>query len=180
MAYERSDEILTVTTDATNAGAGATVATTQSALRTPAYLVLSLIGAGIAAAAFLPWAGVSRTDGAVFEFASQVVGIDAGGWGLAAIIAGAAIVLLGLIGYFVNPFSDPEALFITGFGAAITAAALFKMFSPNSLIDPDGLYPDADAAIGPGLWLIVVGGALCVAGGLAIAGSRRDADKRLS
>ena len=101
--------------------------TWPAAMRTSAYLVVALLGLGIAASAFLPWAGVPRADGSEYDFASEVVGVDAGGWGEAAIAVGAAIFLLGVLGYFWNPFSDPEALFISVFASLALAGAVLKM-----------------------------------------------------
>lgn len=145
---------------------------TFTAMRTPAYLVLSLLGLGIALAALAPWAGVRRDGGSAFDFASSVTGVDAGGWGAAAIVAGIAMLLLGLIGYFVNPFSDPEARFIVAFGVATLVAAIWKLLDVASIVDPDNEFNVTGAAAGPGLWLIAAAALLAVIGALAILATR--------
>ena len=83
------------------------------ALRTPLYLIMAALGLLIVVATFLPWATVDSVGPDV-----SVTGTDAGGWGAAAIIVGLAIAVISVIGYFWNPFSDPEAVFVAGFALA--------------------------------------------------------------
>lgn len=144
------------------------------ALRTPLYLFLALLGIVILVSTFLPWATVASEGADV-----SVAGTDAGGWGAAALVAGAAITVIAVIGYFWNPFSDPEALFIVGFALATVIAAIVKMGDTASLVDPsDEFLPDAAAGIG--LWLILIAAIVAVAGGAWIAVSRPRAETRLS
>lgn len=152
----------------------------RAAMRTSAYLVISPLGIGIAATAFLPWAGVPRADGSAYDFAIDVVGVDAGGWGEAAIVIGAAIFLLGLLGYFWNPFSDPEALFVAGFSALALGGVVVKMLDVASLVDPDGEYFDVDAKIAPGLWLLGLAAASSLLLALWILLSRPAAERTTS
>ena len=116
------------------------------------------------ACAFFPWAGIKiDTDGEIVGgptdgFVSSISGLDAGGWGLGVMIAGIAIAALGILGYFWNPFSDPEAMFIVGFGVIVVVAALVK------IADPASLFPDASDFDAPnvssrlGLWLVLIAG----------------------
>lgn len=147
------------------------------ALRTPLYPIISAFGLLIVVAAFLPWAGVSAADRS--GDATAISGLDAGGWGLSAIVVGVAIAVLADVGYFWNPFSDPEAMFLTAFGAATTLAAVLKILDPASLIvgasDFDG--PDVGARIG--LWLVLLGGVATMLGGAWILYSRPKAQARL-
>lgn len=144
------------------------------ALRTPLYLFLSLLGIVIFVSTFLPWATVA-SEGADIS----VAGTEAGGWGAAALVAGFAIAVIAVIGYFWNPFSDPEALFIVGFALATVIASIAKMGDTASLVDPAGeFFPDASAGIG--LWLILLAAVVAVAGGAWIAVSRPRAETRLS
>ena len=134
------------------------------AVRTPLYLLISLVGIFLVACAFFPWAGIKiDTDGEIVGgptdgFVSSISGLDAGGWGLGVMIAGIAIAALGILGYFWNPFSDPEAMFIVGFGVIVVVAALVK------IADPASLFPDASDFDAPnvssrlGLWLVLIAG----------------------
>ena len=135
------------------------------ARRTTAYLVISLLGAGIAVAAFLPWVGVAKPGAGSYDFAVDVIGVDAGGWGEAAFVAGVAIFLLGILGYFWNPFSDPEAGFVAGFSTLTLVAAFIKMADLDSFVDPDGDFNNAKSTVAPAYWLII----LCAALALALA-----------
>jgi len=156
------------------------------ALRTPLYPLISLVGVFIAITPFLPWAGVKLTGegdtvgGPANGFVSSINGFDAGGWGLAAFIAGIAIAALGILGYFWNPFSDPEAAFIALFGAAVALAALFKILDPASLypLASDFDAPEVSSRIG--LWLVGIAGLDAMLSGLWILFSRPKAQLRLS
>lgn len=177
----------------------------RPAMRTPLYLILAALGALIVVAAFLPWASVDRFAGpdgsgadaelAEAEFGSlpkgeavagpesgsalTVSGVDSGGWGPAAIIAGLAIAVIALIGYTWNPFSDPEAMFVAAFAATTLIAALVKMFDTSSLIDPVGdWYPESSAGIG--LWLVALAAGLALVGAVWIVISRPAAEARLA
>lgn len=147
------------------------------ALRTPLYLIIAAFGALVFIASFLSWAGVSAADGS--GDATSVTGLDAGGWGLSAIIAGLAIAALGVLGYFWNPFSDPEAMFIAGFSAVTALAAILKIADASSLIvgASDFEAPDAGARIG--LWLILLGALAGLFSALWILYSRPKAQTRL-
>jgi len=142
------------------------------ALRTPLYLLLALVGVVMVVAAFLPWATVDSAGPDV-----TVNGTEAGGWGAAAIVIGLAIAAVAVIGYFWNPFSDPEAVFIAGFALAAFVGAAAKMTDAASLVDPgDEFFPDASAGIG--LWVFLVGALVALAGGAWIAFSRPRAETR--
>lgn len=144
------------------------------ALRTPLYLFMAVLGIVILIATFLPWATVASAGSDV-----SVAGTDAGGWGLAAIVAGIAIAAISVLGYFWNPFSDPEALFIAGFSAATLIAAIAKLGDLASLVDPsDEFSPDASAGIG--LWLILIAAVIGLASAAWIVVSRPRAESRLS
>ena len=147
------------------------------ALRTPLYLIIAAFGALVFIASFLSWAGVSAADGS--GDATSVTGLDAGGWGLSAIIAGVAIAALGVLGYFWNPFSDPEAMFIVGFSAVTALAAILKIADASSLIvgASDFEAPDAGARIG--LWLILLGALAALFSALWILYSRPKEQARL-
>ena len=142
------------------------------AMRTPLYLIVAALGVLIVIASFLTWSSVGQ--------ATTVTGTDAGGWGAAAIIAGLAIAVLGVLGYFWNPFSDPEAMFIAGFGAVTALAALIKILDPASLIVGASDFNDPDAAAGIGLWLILLAAVAAVLSGLWILYSRPKAEARIS
>jgi len=146
------------------------------ALRTPLYLLVALTGVVIFICSFLPWAGITDADG---NGVNSVSGLDAGGWGLAAMIAGLAIAALGVLGYFWNPFSDPEAMFIAGFGLVVALGALLKIVDPASLfpaaVDFDS--PNAGARIG--LWIMLLCGLDALLSSLWILFSRPKAHARL-
>jgi len=144
------------------------------ALRTPLYLFIALLGVVILVATFLPWATVDSAGSDV-----SVAGTEAGGWGLAAIVAGLAIAVISVIGYFWNPFSDPEALFIAGFSVATLVAAIAKLGDLASLVDPaDEFFPEASAGIG--LWLILIAAVMGLVSAAWIAVSRPRAETRLA
>jgi hypothetical protein len=144
------------------------------ALRTPLYLILAALGVLIFVATFLPWATVDSAGSDV-----SIAGTEAGGWGAAAIIAGAAIAVIGVIGYFWNPFSDPEALLIAGFSLATLIAAIAKLGDTASFVDPaDEFFPDAGAGIG--LWLILIAAIVGLIGAAWIVVSRPKAETRLA
>lgn len=157
---------MTTTQTAAQSDPSDTRADAPPAMRTSAYLVIAALGIIIVVAAFQPWAGVPKVGGSTYDFASEVVGVDAGGWGETAIVAGAVIFALGVLGYFWNPFSDPEALLIAGFSTATMIGAVAKMLDAESLIDPDGEFFDVEATVAPALWVIL--GASIVALGLAV------------
>ncbi|MEM7092854.1 MAG: hypothetical protein AAF567_07620 [Actinomycetota bacterium] len=143
------------------------------ALRTPLYLILAAIGVLIFLATFLPWATVASEGSDI-----SVAGVDAGGWGAAALVAGLGIAAVSLIGYVWNPFSDPEALFIAGFGVATLIAAIAKLGDVASFVDPaDDFTPDAQ--VGVGLWLILLASIVAIAGSAWIVVSRPSAERRL-
>ncbi len=147
------------------------------ALRTPLYLIIAGFGGLILVASFLEWAGVSAANRS--GDATSISGLDAGGWGLSAMIAGVAIAALGVLGYFWNPFSDPEALFLAAFGAATSVAALVKIADPSSLIVGASDFEAPEVGSRIGLWLVLVGGLVSLIGGLWIAYSRPKAQARL-
>ena len=149
-----------------------TDASAPVALRTTAYLVIALLGAGIAVSAFLPWAGVAKPDAGRYDFAVDVIGVDAGGWGETAFVAGVVIALLGVLGYFWNPFSDPEAGFTAGFSSLVLVAAFIKMADLDSFVDPGGEFYDARTTVAPAYWVIIVCAALALALSLWILLSR--------
>ena len=144
------------------------------ALRTPLYLFVALAGILILVSAFLPWATVDSAGSDV-----SIAGTEAGGWGLAAIVAGIAIAAISILGYFWNPFRDPEALFIAAFSLATLIAAIVKLGDLASLVDPgDEFFPDASAGIG--LWLILIAAIVGLASGAWIVVSRPRAETRLT
>ena len=143
------------------------------ALRTPLYRILALFGVVMVIATFLPWATVDSAGSDV-----SVSGTDAGGWGAAAIIVGLAIAVISVVGYFWNPFSDPEALFVAGFALAAFVGTAAKMGDTASFVDPgDEFFPDASAGVG--LWVILLCALASMAGGAWIAFSRPRAEARL-
>ena len=156
------------------------------ALRTPLYLVISLVGVFIAICAFLPWAGVKQAGegevvgGPTDGFITSINGLDAGGWGLGALVAGIAIAVLSVLGYFWNPFSDPEAMFIAGFGAVVAFAALVKIVDPASLFLAAAGFDAPNASSRLGLWLLCIAGLDAMLSGLWILFSRPKALARLS
>lgn len=147
------------------------------ALRTPLYLILATVGLLIFVAVFLPWAGVPSASGS--GDATTVTGLDAGGWGLGAMIAGLAMLVLGAVGYVWNPFSDPEAAFIALFGAVTTAAAFVKVLDPASLLPAASEFSGAEVGTRVGLWVVLIGGLVSLVGGLWILYSRPKAQARL-
>jgi len=156
------------------------------ALRTPLYLIIAALGAAIAVGTFLPWAGVqAQGQGTVIGdpvdgFVTSVTGFDAGGWGLSALIAGAAIVLLGVLGYLWNPFSDPEAVFVAVFAAVTAVAALFKILDAASLFPVAGDFDAPNTSVRLGLWVILIAATLALLSALWILYSRPKAQARLT
>ena len=145
------------------------------ALRTPLYLILAALGVLIVVSAFLPWATVAVDEGPNVS----VAGTGAGGWGLAAIVVGVAIAVIGIIGYFWNPFSDPEAFFIAGFAIAAMNGASVLLSDLPGLVDPASeFFPDASAGIG--LILILAATIASVLGAGWILVSRPGAEARLT
>lgn len=143
------------------------------ALRTPLYLIMALFGIAMVIATFLPWATVDSAGSDV-----SVSGTDAGGWGAAAIVIGFAIAVISVIGYFWNPFSDPEALFVAGFALAAFVGTAAKMADVASFVDPGNEFaPDATAGIG--LPVILLAAAAAMAAGGWIAFSRPRAEARI-
>jgi len=155
------------------------------ALRTPLYPIIALFGVAIVVGAFLPWAGFkSPSEGEVIGeapdgFVLSLTGLDAGGWGLAAIIAGAAIAFLGVLGYFWNPFSDPEAMFIAAFSAVVAVSALFKFADTASLFPVARDFDGANATVRQGLWVILIAAAAALVSAIWILLSRPRAQTRL-
>lgn len=151
------------------------------ALRTPLYPIIALDGLLIVIGTFLTWASVDAGQGAEAVSAS-ITGMDAGGWGAAAIVCGVAIFALGILGYFWNPFSDPEAMFIALFGAAAVVGALVKIGDSASLFAGEAIfdYFDASSSAGIGLWLVLIGGLLSLLGAIWILISRPGAQTRLT
>lgn len=156
------------------------------ALRTPLYLLISLVGLFLVACAFFPWAGIKiDTDGEIVGgptdgFISSITGLDAGGWGLGVIIAGIAIAALGVLGYFWNPFSDPEAMFIAGFGLVVVIAALLKIVDPASLFPDAGDFDAPNVSSRLGLWLVLIAGLDAMLSAAWILFSRPKAQARLN
>lgn len=151
------------------------------ALRTPLYPIIALDGLLIVIGSFLTWASVDAGQGDEAVSAS-VTGMEAGGWGAAAIVCGIAIFALGILGYFWNPFNDPEAAFIALFGAAVVAGALVKIGDSASLFAGEAIfdYFDASSSAGLGLWLVLLGGLLSLLGAVWILVSRPAAQSRLT
>lgn len=149
------------------------------ALRTPLYLILAALGVVIFVATFLPWVTVD-TQGATMAsgVAESATGLDAGGWGASAIVVGLIIAAIGVIGYFVNPFSDPEALFIAGFAVATIIAAFAKIGDSATIMGTD-IVDYYDATTGIGLWLILVCAIAALVGAAWIVVSRPSAETRL-
>lgn len=148
------------------------------ALRTPLYPILAALGVLIIIATFLPWASIeSPTNSSLSE---SVAGVEAGGWGLSALVIGAVITALGVLGYVWNPFSDPEAAFIALFGALAAVGAIAKIADSSSLFtDESELAEFLAASPSIGLWLILLAGLASLAGGLWILFSRPRAQERL-
>lgn len=148
------------------------------ALRTPLYPIISVFGLLMVLGTFLTWSSASNPDDSTIS--DSVSGLDAGGWGLSALIVGVVIAALGVLGYVWNPFSDPEALFIAAFSAAALIASIVKIADPNSLFAGEGTIVDYfDASPGIGLWLILATALLALLSGLWIAYSRPKAQSRL-
>ena len=99
--------------------------------------------------------------------------------GLGALIAGLAIAALGVLGYFWNPFSDPEAIFIAAFGAVVALAALFKILDPASLYPVAADFDSPNASSRLGLWLLGIAGLDAMVSALWILFSRPKAQARL-
>jgi len=146
------------------------------AMRTPLYLLISLTGIVMIVATFLPWAGIAGPDGG--GDVTSVSGLDAGGWGLAALITGIAIVALGILGYFWNPFDDPEALFVAIFGALVAIGALLKVLDTGSLFELANDFDSVNSGARIGLWLVLLAGADAMLSGLWILYSRPIAERR--
>jgi len=104
-------------------------------------LYLGVVGAGIAlvVASLMTWATSYGTDVAVSGMERA---------GVITMIIGAALVILGLLGWAYNPWSDPEALWslilsLVGFGIVVW-----------QMIDVSGGIRTPD--IGAGLWLAAI------------------------
>lgn len=133
-------------------------------VRKPMYLVLSFFGFTIIRSAMSDtWAKVGQSDSAL-----SVTGFQVPGWGIAAAICGIAIIVIGLIGYFVNPYNDPEGLWLAGFGLLTAVAAVAKIMNPASLIEVSHDYPEATVSAGFGLWMILIVSIPLVVGGTAL------------
>lgn len=149
------------------------------ALRTPLYPIISVFGLLMVVATFLTWASASNPDDS--SISDSVTGLDAGGWGLSALIVGLVIAALGVLGYFWNPFSDPEAMFIAAFAAAALVASIVKIANPNSLFSGEGFIVDYfDSSPGVGLWIVLLASLAALVSGLWIAFSRPKAQARLT
>lgn len=127
--------------------------------KNPGYFGLVLLGAAIAAMAFLDWADSDL---------GTIVGTDMGAW--VTFACGVTIAVLGVVGYFWNPFSDPEALFAAIFGAAALAYAIYKV------VDLDAQAGLRDASPAVGLWITAAAGGAAVLAGLAIFLEEPDLD----
>lgn len=151
------------------------------ALRTPLYPIVSLFGLLILLGTFLTWTSVDAGEGDA-AVSATVTGLEAGGWGAAAIVCGLAIAVLGVLGYFWNPFNDPEAAFITLFGGAALVGSLVKIGDSASLFAGEAIfdYFDASSSAGIGLWLVLLGGLLSMLSGVWILISRPGAQTRLT
>ena len=143
------------------------------ALRTPLYPLIAVVGVVIFVSVFLPWAGVNGAS-------NSISGLDAGGWGLGAMVAGIAIAALGVLGYFWNPFSDPEAAFIAGFALLAALAAITKIADPASLFPAAADFDAPEVGARVGLWIILLGSAASLASALWILVSRPKAAARLT
>jgi len=168
---------MSITTSQTTTAADAAMAA-RPAMRTPAYLVLAALGAAIAALAFVPWHGVAPTGQPELGLVDTFTGVDIEGWGLAALIAGVALALLGVLGYFWNPFSDPEAVFIALISALVLAGAIYRILSVRSwTFEPTEFAGGYEVA--SGLWLLALAAALSLIGSLLIVVTRGRAQNNL-
>lgn len=150
------------------------------ALRTPLYLIIAALGVLIFVATFLPWATVDTANAPLADgIVDSSSGLEAGGWGAAAIVVGIAIAAIGVLGYVWNPFSDPEAMFIAGFAVLALIAAGIKLGDANDLVGTE-IVDYYDASAGIGLYLILVAANLALLGSLWILFSRPKAEARLA
>ncbi len=150
------------------------------ALRTPLYLIVAGFGLIMFIAVFLEWASAAHPETSALSL--SVSGTNAGGWGLGAIVAGLAILALGILGYLWNPFSDPEAIFIGAISLAVLVGALVKMADTASLFsDSEALFEffDASTSAGVGLWLVLLTALASFLSAVWILFSRPRAESRL-
>lgn len=137
---------------------------------TPLYLLLSALALALAASLWLPWATVTNptTDG----FATVVTGTDISGTSTLIIIAAIAIAILGPIGYFWNPWSDPEALLILFFSLVAAAHTFTRLRNLAAIVDPLNEYEVTTAAAGTGLMLAMATSVICAVGAVWILATR--------
>lgn len=173
-----SQQQATATTETVDASRAA-VATGmgRESMRTPAYLALMLLGAAVAVLAWAPWHGTNLLGDGNAGLASTVRGVDIPGWGDAAVVLGILIAALGLLGYFWNPFSDPEALFIALAAVAGLIAAIYRVVDVRSWEYPTGEFEQGAFGVGNGLWLTVACLGATLLGALAILSSRGRAER---
>lgn len=153
-----------------------TTVDSRPAMRTPAYLVLSLLGVAVAALAWAPWHGVAPVGQPGLGLVDTFAGVDIDGWGTAAVVGGVALALLGILGYFWNPFSDPEAVFIALISTLVLVGAIYRIFDVRGWsfepVEFDGTYQ-----VATGLWLLALAAALSLIGSLLIVVTRGRADR---
>lgn len=139
-----------------------------NAARTRSYLTLSVFGVVIAALAFAPWVGAAPVGEPDMHFAVSWNGLDVGGWGIATIVLGLAIALIGCLGYWWNPLSDPEAGVIGGFAALGILGAIYKLSNVKTAAGISHDFDDSQVSVGPGLWLILAFCAASLVGAVGI------------
>lgn len=124
--------------------------------------ILSLIGGTLAViGVFLPW--VSSTNGVITDSHN---GIDIGTYGTLLLGGLAAARAFGSIRAQQTPLAIRGSSMITG-GLILGLIALRWSTLQNYLTDARSL-PGVTASIGPGVWLVIAGGALVFAGGALV------------
>jgi len=107
----------------------------------PLYLGITGFGVTMVIASMMTWAQANDAVVAVTQSGMQRIGV-------ATMILGAALVILGLVGWAYNPWSDPEAGWSAILGLVGSGLAIWQM------IDISGGIRTPD--IGAGLWLLLI------------------------
>lgn len=140
---------------------------------TPLYLVLSALAVVMAIGLWLPWATVPTPESAAEQTNATIVkGIEVGISPTLIAIAALAIALLGVIGYFWNPWSDPEALFILFFSLSALSHGIVKARNPQRIVDPLNEFEVTNAQVGSGLYLTLICALICGLGAIWILATR--------